>query len=332
MPLSDSAGDAAQWTHVEVKPELASIFVAIYLDLENCFYFSATALVTYDYFLTLDREIAYVWRAKQSLATLSFYGFRYPALFNITILLLIRMSWPGLQSNWSCNILELVQLAVDIVIIVSSTVFAALRVYAMFNRSRLLFCLVLLSGLMNPALLLYIITSRSLRTLDAYGKLGACMLTIIGDDWSYEKWMIGARVASLVSDSIVLVLTFVKTFKKAHWRDRRIDDVRPTLMGILLRDTVLCFSFLCIVNIIGIATGRIKEFIAIWQAWTAALTTILFSRLALDLRELSAAEDDGGSEFYSRTLRDSGSEDPSAMFTEVDLEMITPACVYNATR
>lgn len=33
-------------------------------------------------------------------------------------------------------------------------VFAALRVYAMFNRSRLLFCLVLLSGLMNPVLLL----------------------------------------------------------------------------------------------------------------------------------------------------------------------------------
>lgn len=52
-----------------------------------------------------------------------------------------------------------------------------------------------------------------------------------------DTGMIGARVASLVSDSIVLVLTFVKTFKKAHWRDRRIDDVRPTLMGILLRDS-----------------------------------------------------------------------------------------------
>lgn len=61
---------------------------------------SLVALVTYDYFLTLGREAAYVWRAKQTLATISFYGFRYPALFSLPVTLLIRLSWPGFQSNW----------------------------------------------------------------------------------------------------------------------------------------------------------------------------------------------------------------------------------------
>lgn len=92
------------------------------------------------------------------------------------------------------------------------------------------------------------------------------------------------------------------------------------------------------------------QFIAIWQAWTAAyalatlhwptsfdallrrLTTILFSRLALDLRELSAAEKDGGSEFYSRTLRGNGSGDLSAVFTETEVEMIAPTCSSNVMR
>ena len=137
MPLSDSVGDATQRTHVEVPPELASLCVrfvcllcaslnappsALWRSISTLRTTSTSlplvrvnvlskilyeaydrigsiALVTYDYFLTLDREIAYVWRAKQSLATLSFYGFRYPALFNITIILFIRLSWPTLQSN-----------------------------------------------------------------------------------------------------------------------------------------------------------------------------------------------------------------------------------------
>ncbi|KZT04435.1 uncharacterized protein LAESUDRAFT_761006 [Laetiporus sulphureus 93-53] len=64
----------------------------------------------------------------------------------------------------------------------------------------------------------------------------------------------------------------------------------PSLTDILLRDTAICFAFLCVVNVIGIATGRLPEFIDIWQTWTAILTSVLLSRLALDLREVSATE------------------------------------------
>ncbi|KAH9928656.1 uncharacterized protein B0H18DRAFT_999938, partial [Fomitopsis serialis] len=262
--------------YVEVKPHLAKSFVGIYLDLENYLYFSAAALVVYDFFLTLDREVWSVWRAKQSVSSLLFYGFRYAALLNIIPTLLIRTSLPGLQSNW---------MALDIIILVCSTVFAALRVYAMFNRSRLLFCLALITGLLNPAISIYIFR-RSLPTLDAYLNHEGCMLTIIGDKTSYEN----ARAASVVSDGIVLALTVAKTrtLDRAR-RHQREDGLVPTLSGILFRDS-------------------------------AYFTSVLLSRLFLDLREVSDTDNSGKSEFLSRTLPSYGPEssDAATQFTEVE--------------
>ncbi|KZT67832.1 hypothetical protein DAEQUDRAFT_373586 [Daedalea quercina L-15889] len=52
----------------------------------------------------------------------------------------------------------------------------------------------------------------------------------------------------------------------------------------------------------GIATGHFNEFLEIWTLWTAILTSILFSRLSLDLREVSAGTQDGG-QVLTRTSR-----------------------------
>jgi len=41
-----------------------------------------------------------------------------------------------------------------IIDVVSATMFAALRVYALFDRNRILFTLVLISGLLNPAIMI----------------------------------------------------------------------------------------------------------------------------------------------------------------------------------
>ncbi|KZT73120.1 hypothetical protein DAEQUDRAFT_800096 [Daedalea quercina L-15889] len=290
-------------SYVEVKLQLAkpsAIFVQIYLDLENYLFFSATAIVFHDYFLTLDREVSYIWTVKQSFVTMLFYGFRYAALLNIIPMLLIRMSLLSLQSNWSCGVVLHVQMALDTIILVSGTIFAALRVYAIFNRSRSLFCLVLVTGLLNPAISIYIF-KRFLTTLDAYLKVGACMLPIIGDDASYENWVIGARAASVISDGIVLFLTVVKTFSKKAHQAQHGDNLTSTLGEILLRDS------------------RLTEF-EIWQTWTAAFTSILLSRLALDLREVSDAHNEK-SEFYSRTLRSVSFRVGSS---ESNLSMVSP--------
>lgn len=57
------------------------------------------ALCWYDFFLTLDREIKFVWKAEQSLATILFYFYRYPGLLNLIIELSGRMSLHNWQTD-----------------------------------------------------------------------------------------------------------------------------------------------------------------------------------------------------------------------------------------
>lgn len=158
-------------------------------------------------------------------------------------------------------------MALDLMILISSSIFAALRVYAIFNRDRFLFSLVLISGLINPIISIYIFVMSSTK-LDAVKQFQGCMLDIIGNQHRYELLMMIARAASVVSDGIVLILTCVKTLER-NKSQNSTRSRKETLRGILFKDTAICFGLLCIVNVIGIATGRLTEFIEIWTMWTA---------------------------------------------------------------
>ncbi|PCH40194.1 hypothetical protein WOLCODRAFT_67179, partial [Wolfiporia cocos MD-104 SS10] len=87
------------------------------------------ALSCYDYLLTLDREIKFIWKADLSFATVLFYSSRYPIVFNAILEILIRVAW-----DWQ-NV---------------EVPFASLRVYAMYGRSKWLFVVVLFISLLGP--------------------------------------------------------------------------------------------------------------------------------------------------------------------------------------
>ncbi|KZT65325.1 hypothetical protein DAEQUDRAFT_768983 [Daedalea quercina L-15889] len=98
-----------------------------------------------------------------------------------------------------------------------------------------------------------------------------------------------ARAASVLSDGIVLALTLVKTRAKS-WNVGTLSEPVHSVRGTLLRDGSICFAFLCIINVIGIGTARQPETIEIIQTWTGILTSVLVSRLALDLQETAELE------------------------------------------
>ncbi|PCH35245.1 hypothetical protein WOLCODRAFT_79680, partial [Wolfiporia cocos MD-104 SS10] len=93
------------------------------------------ALCFYDYFLTLDREIHFIWKTKISFSIVLFYCYRYAALSNLIFELLERDIWRRSILLNFCNV-----------------VFAALRVYAVSDRKRWLAIAVLLTGLTNPTI------------------------------------------------------------------------------------------------------------------------------------------------------------------------------------
>ncbi|KAI0729823.1 hypothetical protein C8Q72DRAFT_289735 [Fomitopsis betulina] len=312
-------------TQVSLGHNTASeVFAEIqaYVFLSNDMTWAATTVWCFDYLLTLDREIQYFWYSSWSLNKFLFLGYRYPPLLYILINIFAIPPWPswqgyhrcGLQDNQrlvleitpdcSCAIVLYMQMALSIASMISATLFAALRVFALFGRNRALLALVFLTGFLNPAILIYIF-SRSIPA--PVSSFQGCSLSITGGSTtSYEKWTIVARAASVLSDGIVLVLTTKKTYSKV--RQSAGLAGHDTVLGTLLRDASVCFSLLCIMNIIGMGTARKTEFIQIIQIWISILTSVLLSRLAMDLRETAVLETQGtlGYEVTADTLQFAG--------------------------
>ncbi|KAI0734228.1 hypothetical protein C8Q72DRAFT_792040 [Fomitopsis betulina] len=226
---------------------------------EDYMLFSAIALIVYDYILTFDREVRFVWASRQSLGTFLFYGFRYPAVFNIVLVLLARLTFPSWQSSWIPCVIAFPEMALDIIVLVSATVFAASRIYAIYNRNWILFSLVLVFGLVNPAISIYIFTKTLAALIGVSTYMSeiqptqsvmpvatqSCSLTIIGAHSSYQK-----------------------TFRKVEASAAGVGRV-SVLKQVLLRDTVVCFGLLCVVNVIGMATGHLDQWIEVTQNWVA---------------------------------------------------------------
>ncbi|KAI0729799.1 hypothetical protein C8Q72DRAFT_826435 [Fomitopsis betulina] len=238
---------------------------------------AATVIWCYDYVLVLDREIENVWYAAWSLNKALYFGYRYPGLVSAVIVCLTTpaLSWQTVEVWNTCGYILRLQMAMSIMISVSAAVFAAMRVYALFHKSRSLCTVVLLSGLLNPAIFVYIFT-RSRPGPSGISTIPGCSLgltlNITGNLRSYENWTIIARVSSLVSDSIVLVLTLMRI--RAKRRDiASLSKPAHTIREVLLWNGEL---LLCILNLIGIATARQTVFIGITQVWTSkcAHTTI----------------------------------------------------------
>ncbi|EPS94795.1 hypothetical protein FOMPIDRAFT_58748, partial [Fomitopsis schrenkii] len=203
------------------------------------------ALYVYDYLLTLDREIKYFWKSKQSFGTILFYFYRYPALANTVLEVLSRMraSWQTAGvSHTSSSTLRFYS------IYSTEVIFAAVRVYAIFHRKLWVFCVVLVTGLANPIILFYLFT-RSVPSIGTVEGFSSCTLALAGGIESYETTavtgMIAARVAGLIADTCVLVLTGIKTRQagKSTGSDSQdsMSGLEQSLKAILLQDSEFRF-------------------------------------------------------------------------------------------
>ncbi|KAI0083636.1 hypothetical protein BDY19DRAFT_900028 [Irpex rosettiformis] len=91
------------------------------------------ALFMYDYFLTLPQEIKCIWRRKWSTATVLFLVNRYVVMCNRGFRMIQAVSWQGQFEHTADRVM-----------------FAAIRMYAIWNRDRKVFACVLALGLIYP--------------------------------------------------------------------------------------------------------------------------------------------------------------------------------------
>lgn len=234
----------------------------------------------YDYVLTFTDEVDQLWMSGRSGTAALFCTLRYPPLVNVVLQILLLLPWPSWQTSHSCASAGVAQLTLYVLVLTSAAVFSALRVYAIAAKNLYLGLLTLLLGLVNPGINIYTFTTF---TFEPAPFPHAGCIYYVNSNTGFIHWMMGARAASLVNDIVVLIITLMHLTKTNTSGFSAGSD----LGRVLTMDTIMYFSLLLIVNLIAIITGRSIDFIAPVTTWIAVLTSILLSRLLLDMREVS---------------------------------------------
>ncbi|KZT06999.1 uncharacterized protein LAESUDRAFT_725313 [Laetiporus sulphureus 93-53] len=194
----------------------------------------------------------------------------------------------------------------DIVLLASTAAFAALRIYAIYDRNKAVFGLVLCLGLLNPALTVYSFISMNPQTKTEPDLGVTCSFVTRIPESVYDNWMISGRASSVLADFIVFVLTWVKTRPFMH------NGIQNGLQRLMLMDTAWYFGILSIINVVSMGVGHLDttSFNVPFAAWTSAMTSIMLSRLMLNLRK-----------GYAKRKEEISSTDPtSLLFTALNID------------
>ncbi|KAI0718357.1 hypothetical protein C8T65DRAFT_638704 [Cerioporus squamosus] len=228
----------------------------------------ARALFLWDYFVTLDREVEYVWGQKLSAASLLFILNRYVNLL-ITVLELIEQA--PFQTPESLLIFASFIVAV----------FVTLRVYATWSRDWRPALPILALALLTPAANMYIDIIGT--PIPAPRPSVGCAIRTNIDPGVYSKIVIAERATTTAYDFLILLFTLMKTAKVR--KEALSLDVHPSLMVLLLRDVMNIAQIIVAAEVLG------NNFIAFF---ISPLTSILITRFLLNLRQLAHSSERTG--------------------------------------
>ncbi|KAI0371238.1 hypothetical protein BV20DRAFT_1051655 [Pilatotrama ljubarskyi] len=317
-------------------------------------YFAPTAVFCYDYMLTLHREVR-LWQRGLSGAALLFCATRYPALLNTIFVIMdltswrgmsdrkcvpVRRAWPDRADSWvwivlsSCMIVTRIEMVLDIIVLTSAAIFSALRVYALCGRDRRSALLVLILGLVSPAIVILTFVEMRNQVIDVAPGARICGFSTTISRGVYENCksssptpgagyarlggMIGARTSSVFADLIVLVVTWARILPMRRAAGGL--NVSTSLSSILIQDGTMYFLVLLAANVVGLSLIRHLCFLEPMSTWISVLTAIMTSRFILDLREANDSMRGSGSGCAGSGRASRSGLSPSLVFRSRDFQ------------
>lgn len=176
------------------------------------------------------------------------------------------------------------------------TAFTSLRTYAIWNKDWRIFGLVFFLGIVPCVVNIYYYTLLDIVSAPPpflgcgeYVNLSPSAATILS---------IFNCVFAIVSDSIVLILTWLKTAEIQ--RSFTGANRKGNLVALIQRDGTLYFVTILILNVLNLVAIKFQAFGSL-PAITEVLTSILISRFILNLRGIFLSP--GGSNATTSTLR-----------------------------
>ncbi|TFK79572.1 hypothetical protein K466DRAFT_505347, partial [Polyporus arcularius HHB13444] len=207
---------------------------------------AATALVLYEHAITLGTEVQQVWKREVSGATVLFILTRYMTLLN-RLFVAISLS-PIHSRESSCPVSRSMSyLHADLGIFYQAI--AAVRVYALWSRDIRLFLIVMVTGVFVALVNLFFRSASSVYILPT--ALYSCQVAPTAMSASaYATLSIATRAVSIFSDGVVVVLTWIKTYR-VFVLTRKV-SFRTNYSALILRDGTLYFLAVCILNLVAI--------------------------------------------------------------------------------
>ncbi|KIP06490.1 hypothetical protein PHLGIDRAFT_106964 [Phlebiopsis gigantea 11061_1 CR5-6] len=261
--MSDSSDDSEI---IEILSELATF---------NYTLVSVTALIAFEYFITLNQEIETVWKRKFTVTSLLLVTTRWTMIINQVFLWL-----PPTPAG--CYPTDIVTGVILVVGFIQSALFSALRIFALWNRSYVLFTIIFILGLVPIGTDVF----TWVHSVYTYDPLFGCNEVITYSVQLDNELTYITRAALIAADTIVLVCTWIKTFHL--WRRSQRLGLSLSISTCLLRDGTVYFVLLLAINVVQIVTFNSTA--APLGPFITEAPPILMCRFIMNLRQAGNVE------------------------------------------
>ncbi|KAI0653342.1 hypothetical protein C8Q70DRAFT_927948 [Cubamyces menziesii] len=263
---------------------------------ENYCIIASSALLWFDFALTLPTEYRRIWKRRFTGATIVYLFTRYIAVIERIFFVLEVLVWNSSDKANSAARCGGITHTDDTLLFLNYLAFSAftcLRVYGVWGRDWKPLLVVLPLTLVKPLCSIYEATRYI--PVQAGPPFGCVYIYTLSDSLlsKYVHFSATTKATTIAADGILIVLTWIKTF--GIKRDSMQAGVRAPLATLLLRDGTAYFLVLLVIQLVTIISNKVSPScsLTIWLVWPyfdQVLTVIFLSRFMLDLRGLYFAD------------------------------------------
>lgn len=243
------------------------------------FAWSATCFVMYDTLLQMEDEVTYIWSQKNSYVKWAYMFIRHvPYLTQISILALISASLFG--HSWhpdQCRSMIIYHLALNEALTIAIEAVLIIRIYAMFDRNRIIIAMVLLLFAMEISGMIAILAISIPKIQFTSGCIMTHTPAIFTSYW----------IVSLCFETLLFGMTLIKFFISVT---RRLG--RQSIMYVLVRDGTWAFGVIFVVMLLNSLFYKImpNTLDGLWLFWELSAISFVGSRVLLNLRRFAAQD------------------------------------------
>ncbi|KAH9851145.1 hypothetical protein C2E23DRAFT_733545, partial [Lenzites betulinus] len=275
--------------------------------VENYCIVASSALLWFDCIMTFPEEYRRIWRRKFTGATFVYLFMRYSAVIERIFFVLEVLVWNSSDKVSICGHITHTDDALLFINYISFagkrhssnhyfamcspcdrlSAFTSLRVYGVWGRDWRPLLLVLPLSLIRP--LVIMVENTHYVPLQAGPPYGCIYVWLISDA-TLSHISIAAKAGTIAADSIVVILTWIKTFGLS--RESLKTGFKTPLTTLVFRDGTAYFLILLAISIITIISNESLTIWLVWPYFDQVITVILFSRFILDLRGIYFATEE----------------------------------------